>query len=277
MVSAALSKFEFERAADLARRAAGLSIPDSKRTMVQSRLSRRLKAMGLSDFTHYLDYLESDAGIEERKKFISALTTNVSHFFREIHHFHLMRDLALKPLIEKAKKGEKVRIWSSGCSTGQEPYSIAMTILEECKISSGMDIKILATDVDLDVLSIAKTGRYDARQIESVPEAFRSRYYEHVQIGGEKKFLASAGLREIIKFRQLNIIKPWPMRIGFDIIFCRNVLIYFSEETQATLWPRFSSALAPRGWLFLGHSERIHDPPKYCLEVSGVTSYRNCC
>lgn len=271
---AVLDAAAFERVARIALATAGLCIPDSKRTMVQSRLARRLKVTGYASFDRYLDHVEQTGGAAELEQMVSALTTNVSHFFREDHHFTTLRERVLGDLLTRARQGGRVRFWSAGCSTGQEPYTLAMSLLEAESRIDDLDMRILATDIDLKVLAAAKAGRYDERQIQSVPDALRSRYFSRVDRDGEPCFAVSERLRRIIRFRQLNLMAPWPMRGTFDAIFCRNVVIYFSEATQATLWPRFHAALAPGGWLFLGHSERIHDPSRVGFDTVGVTTYR---
>ena len=270
-LGAELTDTLFERVRYLAEREAGLSIPGVKRSMVQSRLSRRLRATGIPSFSSYLDKVETSAGAEERLNMISALTTNVSHFFREGHHFSLLAETLLPQLKERARAGNPIRIWSAGCSTGQEPYSIAMTLQDNWPDMNASDLRILATDIDRSVLSIAVQGIFEARQIEDVPERFQRTFFvEHDQSYAK----ISQAVRDAVTFRVLNLIEPWPMRRTFDVIFCRNVVIYFSDDTQRTLWPRFADALRPGGWLFLGHSERISAPGALNLEPSGVTSYR---
>ena len=270
----ALDMVAFSRVTKVALKVAGLSIPESKRAMVQSRLARRLRATGFEDFTSYLDHIESSNGQVEREEMISALTTNVSHFFREDHHFKALRDDILPDLLARAQSGGRVRIWSAGCSTGQEPYSLAMTLLDAQPRASDLDVRILATDIDLRVLSSAKAGKYDERQIASVPSEKKSSYFQEVTVSGEVRFEAKEKLKEMIAFRELNLMNTWPMTGPFDAIFCRNVVIYFSEETQATLWPRFNQKLTSSGYLFLGHSERIQDPSANGFEAIGVTTYR---
>ena len=265
----------FSRVARIALDAAGLSIPESKRAMVQSRLSRRLKVTGHKDFSSYLHFVESGGADDELENLVSALTTNVSHFFREEHHYKTVREDILPKLLVAARNGGRVRFWSAGCSTGQEPYTLAMILSDAEPKVSEMDVKILATDIDLKVLSTAKSGRYDERQVASVPTEFRSRYFSQVECDGDPILEVSDRLRALVSFRQLNLMQTWPMSGTFDAIFCRNVVIYFSEETQLTLWPRFNRSLAPGGYFFLGHSERIQDPGKHGFETVGVTTYKS--
>ena len=272
--AALLDQAAFARVARLAQTAAGLSIPDSKRTMVQSRLTRRLKATGIPDFSTYLDLVESRDGDAEREHMVSALTTNVSHFFREDHHFETLREQVIPGLLARARLGGKIRIWSAGCSTGQEPYTIAMTLLEASSTVEQLDVRILATDIDAKVLAAAKLGQYDERQVQPIPPALLSKYFSRDRSGQETRFEAGDRLRSLIRFRQLNLMAPWPMKGFFDAIFCRNVVIYFSDQTQSTLWPRFHEKLVPGGWFFLGHSERMQDARANGFEMVGVTTYR---
>jgi len=267
-----LSAEGFARVAALAEREAGLTIPETKAAMVQSRLSRRLRATGHADFAAYLTHVEGKDGATERDHMISALTTNVSHFFREEHHFETLREKVLPPLVDRLRSGGRVRIWSAGCSSGQEPYSIAISVLEVLPDAARHDIKILATDIDRAILSKARAGSYDARQIGGI-SADRQR--AHFETGrGPEDWRVNQALRDLISFRQLNLIDPWPMRGRFDAIFCRNVVIYFGPATQSGLWPRFAAALQPDGWFFLGHSERVQDDGAGLFRPDGVTTYR---
>lgn len=265
-----MSEKAFQRVREIAREEAGLAIPDTKKSMVQSRLARRLKALGLVAFENYLDLVESVRGKTERTHMITALTTNVSHFFREDHHFKTLRDDLIPGFATRLRSGEPIRIWSAGCSTGQEPYSIAMTLLEHIPELHRYDLRILATDIDRPVLDRALEGVYSESQISGVPEALLRKYFS----AHDDSWRVGAELREFITFRELNLMRDWPMRRRFDAVFCRNVVIYFDTETQGTLWPRFANALHPGGWLFLGHSERLDDAASAWFSSAGVTTYR---
>ncbi len=262
----------FARITALAEAKAGLHIPETKFSMVEARMNRRLRATGLSSFGDYMDLVEGPQGGEERGQMLSALTTNVSHFFREQHHFDTLRSEAMPGLAARLQAGGPIRIWSAGCSTGQEPYSIAITLLAADPAIDQKDVKILATDLDQNVLSVAKAGIYDERQMETVPDAVRARHFRKGVAPGTWEVAPS--LRGLLTFRPLNLINPWPMRAPFDVIFCRNVLIYFAEGTQRALWPRFEQTLRPGGWLFLGHSERVHDTERANFVSAGITTYR---
>lgn len=236
--------------------------------MVQSRLTRRLKATGLHQFEDYLDLVESKAGSEEQAHMISALTTNVSHFFREDHHFSILREMVTK-IQDDPSRQRRLRIWSAGCSTGQEAYSVAMTLLDVLADASDWDIRILATDIDRRVLGVAKRGVYRESELTSIDPKLRKLGFRQTGDG----FEICDDVRKLIAFRTLNLIADWPMSGPFDVIFCRNVLIYFSEDTQRTLWPRFRGLLRVGGTLFLGHSERIPDPAQDGFRVTGITTY----
>lgn len=263
----------FCRIAEIAHREAGLYIPAAKSAMVRTRLARRLRALTLPDFESYCRLVESQAGIEERGAMISALTTNVSHFFREDHHFAILRDNILPRLVAKASAHQRIRIWSAGCANGQEPYSIAMT-LREGGLPNDADVRILATDIDPQVIKHARLGRYPETMMSGLSDARRAAYFTPADGGPDRAWQVRPEIGEMIAFRELNLLRDWPMRGRFDAIFCRNVLIYFDADTQSRLWPRFAGALGPDGWLFLGHSERISEVGLKYFESRGMTSYQ---
>lgn len=249
---------------------AGIVIAPGKGSMVQSRLAKRLRHLGLADFASYLALVRSEAGVEERRNMISALTTNVTHFFREQHHFDMLRTTVLPPLLERARAGERVRVWSAGCSSGQEAYSIAMIIAELAGNLAQLDVRILATDIDPQMIAQGHQAIYDRGLLSDIPEPLRRRYFESTPQG--ERIVDT--LRGMVSFRELNLHDLWPMRGQFDIIFCRNVVIYFDAPTQERLWNRFEKALSPGGWLFVGHSERVPLRPGGALKTAGITTYR---
>lgn len=265
-----LSDAAFAQISALAKAEAGLVLPASKITMVQSRLRHRMTTLGLPSYDDYADFVASRPGEAERRHMISALTTNVSHFFRENHHFDMFRESALPDLVAKSRRGDPVRIWSAGCSSGQEPYSIAMLLAESAPEIVGRDTLILATDIDPDILEKATTGHFSDQQIAGVPNAMRAKYLTPKDGGYEVK----STLKKLIRFRELNLLRDWPMRVPFDVIFCRNVVIYFDSQTQNMLWPRFEKALKPGGWFFLGHSERVAETGGAQFTSVGMTAYR---
>jgi chemotaxis protein methyltransferase CheR len=248
---------------------AGIEMPASKEPLVYSRLAKRIRALGLSNFKQYIALVE-DPSSDERGHMLSALTTNVTRFWREPHHFEDLRRKVLPPLAERARAGGRVRIWSAGCSTGMEPYSIAMCVLEAMPDAPSRDVKILATDINTRVLAEGRAGRYPREALSDAPEALRSRWFEDA---GGGKLQASAPLRNLIAYRELNLMGEWPMKGPFDVIFCRNVAIYFDEPTQCTIWERMERLLPTGGRLSIGHSERIGGPAANMLTSDGVTSY----
>lgn len=266
-----LSPAQFARIAAIAKREAGLALSAAKNSMISARIARRLRDTDKPDFAAYVTYLESAAGVDELRMLISALTTNVTHFFREDHHFGLLESETIPRLAAAAKAGRQVRLWSAGCATGQEPYSIAMSILRRFPEAADHDLRILATDIDETALGTAIRGRYSQAQLDVVPKSDRRRFFVERE-GGEME--VGAELRRLITFRPLNLIGAWPLQKTFDVIFCRNVVIYFDSETQAMLWPRFHRALSADGLLFIGHSERLDQATAGRFTSVGITSYR---
>lgn len=248
---------------------AGIVIAPGKGSMVQSRLGKRLRALGLRDYASYIALIISEAGAEERRAMISALTTNVTQFFRENHHFETLRQSALPPLLECARAGQRIRIWSAGCSNGQEAFSIAMTLADMAPDLGKLDIRILATDIDPQMIARGREALYDPATLTTVPNSLR-RFL--TQEDGGMRIVEP--LRRLVSFRELNLHDTWPMRGPFDIIFCRNVVIYFDPDSQARLWQRFETVLQPGGWLFVGHSERVPLIPPCKLTTAGITTYR---
>ena len=261
---------QLERIGTLAREDAGIVIAPTKVAMVQSRLAKRLRQLKMSSFDDYINHVASPNGRVERREMISALTTNVSSFFREKHHFDLLSETCLPALDDAIKKGETVRIWSAGCSNGQEPYSIAMTILEYAPNPPEKAYKILATDIDATVLRHAKQGRYSSSMTNELSENRKNAFFTPC----ERDLQASPDLQRLISFRELNLFSDWPISSKLDVIFCRNVMIYFDENKQANLWERFRNVLKLGGWLCVGHSERLPTTVAQHFERAGITAYR---
>ncbi len=266
-----LTADDFRTIAAMLHAETGITLHEGKATLLYSRLGKRLRALGLTDFRSYCEFLADPAEVEERGSMIRALTTNVTRFFREPHHFDHLRDVALPPLLRAAERGGRVRIWSAACSTGQEPYSIAMTVLRLLPGAGQLDVRVLATDIDTAVLAQAQAGRYDADALAAVPPDLRTRWFDRSEDGWQ----ASETLRRLVAFRPLNLVgTAWPMRGVFDAIMCRNVVIYFSEETQAQTWARLTPVLAPGGYLYIGHSERLSGTAAAAYGSAGVTTYQ---
>lgn len=257
----------------LSYREAGLILLPEKVRMVQSRLRYRLKETDIDTFEAYLALVRSDAGAHERRMMISALTTNVSHFFREPHHFDILADEVLPKVKARLKAGGRFRIWSAGCSNGQEAFSILMHLLDKDPSLLDADFRILATDIDPKVIAFARAATYPDRMIDNVPETLRKRFMQPAELKGQPAHKMTDPLRNLVRFKELNLMSTWPMRQAFDAVFCRNVVIYFDAPTQEALWPRFHDALAPDGLLFLGHSERVSAPETVGFSVTGPTTY----
>jgi chemotaxis protein methyltransferase CheR len=202
---------------------------------------------------------------------IAAMTTNVTRFFRETHHFEFLKARIFPKLLESARKGGKVRIWSAGCSSGEEPFSIALTILSLLPEAADFDVRILATDIDPEMLRRGRVGVYPIRQLGDVPMDLRRKWFRLAGSGVELE--VAPEMQELVRFRELNLLHEWPMHGRFDIIFCRNVMIYFDDDTQNAAWGRFADVLLPGGLLCIGHSERIAAASQP-FDLVGQTIYR---
>ena len=249
---------------------AGIHLPASKANLVYSRLAKRLRVLGLESFRDYCALVGSENGAQERAQMIAALTTNVTRFFREPHHFdHLRR--VVEPMVKEIRNGRRLRIWSAGCSSGQEPYSIALSLLALIPDARAYDVRVLATDINPLVLDTARKATYPAEEAVSVPAELRRSWMESTGTGSLRLDEAPRGL---VTFRQLNLIGAWPMKGPFDAVFCRNVVIYFDEKTQMRLLNRISPLIRPGGHLYLGHSERLIGPAEQLFRIDGTTVYR---
>jgi chemotaxis protein methyltransferase CheR len=263
-----MSWSDFRQIAQLVHAGAGIALTDNKVNLVYSRLAKRLRAVGLRNFRDYCALVTSSDGVDERQAMIAALTTNVTRFFRESHHFDHLRS----QLLPKLAGRERVRLWSAGCSSGEEPYSIAMTVLDVFPEAAARDILILATDIDPAVLAHAERGIYRSNQLEDIPAQARRNRVDTVRTGAELSFRVADSVREIVRFRELNLLGAWPMAGKFDAIFCRNVMIYFDEPTQHNLCERFAGSLNDEGVLYIGHSERVGHG--LAFDLAGQTTYR---
>ena len=262
---------DFRRISAMLHADAGIAIPETKATLVYSRLAKRLRALGLRSFRDYCSLLAENKGGTERQTMMAALTTNVTRFFREPHHFdHLAA--YLPPLLDAAKKGGRVRIWSAGCSNGQEPYSIALTILALMPDAADHDVRVLATDIDPNMVAEGRAGVYRQDAVAPIPDNVRKRFMSSSD--GGRSWSVSDSMRALVSFRELNLIADWPMKGQFDAIFCRNTVIYFEEDTQSRVWSRFEPLLKPGGRLYIGHSERLTGPAVSRFANDGLTTYK---
>jgi chemotaxis protein methyltransferase CheR len=267
---------DFDRIAKMLHEDAGIHLPEAKATLVYSRLAKRLRALGLQSFRDYCAILteEGGRGVGERQQMLAALTTNVTRFYREPHHFDHLKAKVLPPLLDAARRGAKVRLWSAACSTGPEPYSMALTVLSLMPEAAQYDVKILATDIDPNVVAEGKKGVYRDDAVDPIPNDLRARWMKRVGRDGEMAWSVGDEMRRLTVFRELNLIGAWPMKGQFDAIFCRNVVIYFEEETQARVWARFKPLLTAEGRLYIGHSERLNGPAATAFVSDGLTTYR---
>jgi len=268
-----LDEASFRALASIVKSTSGIMMTDNKKSMLVSRLSKRLRVLGIPNFPAYCRFVESDKGVEEQKNLIFLLTTNVTRFFREEHHFQTLKQDVLPGLLKRARAGGRVRIWSAGCSSGEEPYSIAMTVLESCPDVGKLDLRILATDLDGTMIERAKKAIYPAPDDGHFPKHLKARFLQPVTADASKVEMSEPA-RRLVTFSELNLMQEWPMKGKFDLIFCRNVVIYFDEETQNRLWTRFSGLLSAGGHLFIGHSERVPTAQFQELSPAGVTIYR---
>lgn len=232
----------------------GIHLSDQKKALVVGRLSKRIRTLGIEDFKHYYDYVINDKSGQEITKLIDLISTNVTHFFRESDHFDFFKE----KLIEWKEAGQtKFRIWSSACSTGEEPYTIAIIAMEVLN-SSFVDLKILATDISTRVLDQCKRGEYYAHRVDNIPKHLLQKYFEKKKINNEWVYIVSDRIKKLITFSRLNLIEtPYPMKGPFDIVFCRNVMIYFDEKVRSMLVNEIYRLLKPKGYLLVGHSESI--------------------
>lgn len=249
----------------------GIALTEQKRSLVYGRLAKRLRANGLTRFSDYRILLE-DKDSPEREQFTNAITTNLTAFFREKHHFDYLTE-ELIPDILKHRKRDKIRIWSAGCSTGEEPYSIAMALRESVPNIDSLDMKILATDLDTNVVETGRNGVYTVERVKDLDPARKKRWFQRGTGDQQGKVRVSPDLRKMVSFRQLNLMQKWPLQSSFDVIFCRNVVIYFDKPTQHKLYNRFASLIPAQGTLFIGHSETLHGVDDD-FELIGKTIYR---
>jgi chemotaxis protein methyltransferase CheR len=252
----------------------GIVLRFEKKGMVYARLCKRLKALQLTSFKDYLNYISQND--KEISHLVNALTTNLTKFFREHHHFDHLSDVVLPEFIKENEFNvtPKLRIWSAACSSGEEPYSTALTVynkLQSQKISP-QNIKILATDIDTQMLLKAEAGIYSTSDIHPIPPQFKNYFSK----SGNDHHIIDPNVKKLITFKQLNLIEKWPFSGPFDVVFCRNVVIYFDKETQRILFDKIADVLKPNGWLYIGHSEslfRVTDR----FELIGQTIYRKVC
>ncbi|MEO1639370.1 MAG: protein-glutamate O-methyltransferase CheR [Pseudomonadota bacterium] len=264
---------DFAAIAELAKARYGLALQSSKKALVYARLAKRLRVLHLKSFDDYCNLLKAPKGADEQQHFLSALTTNVTHFFREMHHFTMLKEQIAPALLKKAKTGEAVRLWSSACSAGQEAYCMAASLLAGAPDLQKHNVKILATDIDPQIVAVARQARYPADQRAAIPKEW-SKLIIGPTNTADQSFEIPKTTRDLVTFAELNLIGDWPMRKAFDVIVCRNAAIYFDKTTQARLWQRFADQMVPGGHLMIGHSERVSGPANDSFRSVGITTYQ---
>lgn len=266
------SRGDFDTISKLIYRESGNVLPPGKAMLVYSRLARRLRERNLPTFSDYIGLIRQDD--DERRIAVALLTTNHTYFFREDHHFDHFRDNVRNGLIERAKSGETVRFWSAGCSSGEEVYSLAFTLLGPDR-STGIQLSqrpfaFLASDLTDSVLEMGKAGIYPQAALDPVPAALRSNWTKAIG----KDIQIADHVRKMVRFRRLNLLGEWPFTREFQVIFCRNVMIYFDEPTKEDLVERLAANLEPGGLLYIGHSERLPGASGRHFDMVGKTIYR---
>jgi chemotaxis protein methyltransferase CheR len=245
---------EFFQISQIVYEHAGIRLNTGKEELVRSRLIKRLRALGIASFHEYLKHVKEDRTAQELNIMIDSLTTNKTSFFRENQHFEYLRTQILPAL---KNRNDGLRVWSAGCSTGEEPYSIAMLLCEEWPSVDRSAMKILATDISSRVLAKARVGEYEADYIRDVPAPLLAKYFSVVRTNSSHIYRVNDSIRKMVRFARLNLMEKWPMKGPFDVLFCRNVMIYFDSASQKDLVHRFSEIIMPGGHLLVGHAESL--------------------
>jgi chemotaxis protein methyltransferase CheR len=252
-----LTKADFNSIAAIIYRVAGIALGEGKLDLVQSRLRKRLAQTGRDTYSDYVDYVRGAAGDKELQLMIDAITTNETRFFREPAHFSFLRDVVFRQV------SKPLRIWCAAAATGEEPYSIAIAVRDH--FPHAAETRVLATDINNEVINVARQGIYNESRLASLPEAVRQKHFRCISnAGSNRQYQVKAETRDLVRFARLNLVDDWPMRGVFDVIFLRNVMIYFNGPTRIWLGARACTRLRPGGYLFIGHSESLGiNPPGY--------------
>jgi chemotaxis protein methyltransferase CheR len=258
--------------AQLLYRQCGINLGPGKDSLVKSRLSKRLRNLGLPGFSEYLNHLNGDRSGQELRVFVDSLTTNKTSFFRESSHFDFLRKEVFPACLAR---GGKLRIWCAGCSSGEEPFTLGMILREDFPGIDKRNVQILATDISSEILGRARAGRYSADSLRDVPPALVKKYFRPVNVDGSTGYEISSAVHELVSFARLNLMADWPVKGPFQVILCRNVMIYFDKTTQRTLVERFTGLLEPGGYLFIGHSESLTGMSEDLRYVQPA-AYRKC-
>jgi chemotaxis protein methyltransferase CheR len=249
-----LTTAEFEKICAILFEQSAIVLKEGKEGLVRSRLAKHVRRLGLGSYTEYLAAVDADRSGRERSDMIDSLTTNKTSFYREGAHFEYLHDAVLPKLLGGR---ERVRIWSAGCSSGEEPYTLSMLLHEVARDVARRDVRILATDLSSKVLGMAREATYPEAAISELPWDGAANYFTRVDRDGQPLLRVRDEVRSLVRFARLNLMESWPMEQGFQVIMCRNVMIYFDKEVQARLVNRFWELLAPGGHLFVGHSESL--------------------
>lgn len=261
---------DFARIKKLVYEFSGIDLNESKKNLVYNRLAKRIRFLSQDTFGEYLNYVEAQ-GEAEFVHLINAITTNLTFFFRENHHFEYLTETLVPMLLKTNAATKRIRIWSAGCSTGEEPYSLAIILKES--VPAGWDARVIATDLDTNVVETGKAGMYKIDRLKGVTEPRKKRWFMKGSGANEGMVKVKKDLQDIIDFGQINLMNEWPLKGQVDVIFCRNVVIYFDKETQAKLFNRYADLLPAHGHLFIGHSESLY---KVCdrFDLLGQTIYK---
>lgn len=254
-----LSEKDFRTISDLVYKYCGINLHDGKKELVRARLAKRLRILKIRSFPEYIEYALSDPNKNEFTALIDALSTNLTSFFREIQHFEYLKKVFYPAMIERkrAEKNYRIRVWSAGCSSGEEPYTIAITLLDALPPGEPWDIRVLATDISTTMLESAKAGIYDQKRVDPLTPQQKQKYLIFRRSGRERLYEVSKSLRDCVTFAKLNLMGEWPIKSPLDFIFCRNVMIYFDKATQEKLVNRYYNLLDNKAVLFTGHSESL--------------------
>jgi len=252
LITSELTEDQFQKISELTYRLCGINLKEGKQALVRARLIKRLRALGISTFDDYIAFIESNDGQGELTFMVDVMTTNKTHFFREPEHFNYLVDKILAAI-----QGRRIRIWSAACSSGEEPFSIGMLLRENVADLDSRDVKILATDISNRMLEKARRSLYSEDVVRDVPPLFLQKYFTKTRQDNQTAYQVKTGVRNLVHFAWLNLMDKWPMKGSFNVIFCRNVMIYFDRQTQQRLIQRFYDLLEPQGYLFVGHSEGL--------------------
>lgn len=257
MIFTELSDRDFRRFSVLVYEKCGINLHDGKKELVRARLSKRLREGNFRDFKNYYRFVAEDESGDELVRMLDAISTNQTSFFREKKHFDFLKETVFPSYVVEKRNSRKLRFWSAGCSSGEEPYSLTIWLLEYFNENLPFDVKILATDISTKVLALAQRGVYTSKRLANMPILFPRKYFQQGYDSQKGNVRVKQSLRELIEFRRFNLMAPFPFKEVFNVIFCRNVMIYFDKKTQQALVDKFYESLSHGGYLFVGHSESL--------------------